>query len=596
MEYKIFRYTMDQAVADGLTVPIKYHPRIAKVLLDENKVKQIESYYEKCAEEGATKEDIEASKRAMSSMEIILGEDSRLERLAKDIYEHYTSSCENNPDRIQKAMVVCSNREIAFNLLKKFEQLYPTWFEKKKVPEGIEVTSEELKKIKPMPTIAIVASVGKIDREEMYNYLGGGKNDSRSEELDIIFKHDKSNFRVVIVVNMWITGFDVPTLTYLYNDKPLKKHLLIQTISRVNRKYPDKEYGLIIDYIGIRKNMREALKTYGGDTSIAPTKDDVYQAKGAFIEELEILKRLFSNYDLSPFISAEYNPIERYTLLASAAEYVFSSLEKLNIESSGKIRGVLFKTYFLKTVKRMKAAYDICQPSGELNEKDMALVRCFMAIAGFVRKMSGTSDIDADSMNRDVSKMIEEVLKYNEVESILENGEEEVGEIQELTSQDIITMPTKQALEILEKMKKSRESFRKLGLTFEEKAFYDILIAMRDKYNFDYGKDVVIEGVVINEKCKELSKKIKEEIDTKSSFADWLNNQNVRNELQLSIKICLAKNGYPPKYDNEVFNKVMEQVENFSEHSLRNNKILKEKKEVREVAEDKLKYSEDIVD
>ena len=587
---------MDQAVADGLTVPIKYHPRIAKVLLDENKVKQIESYYEKCAEEGATKEDIEASKRAMSSMEIILGEDSRLERLAKDIYEHYTSSCENNPDRIQKAMVVCSNREIAFNLLKKFEQLYPTWFEKKKVPEGIEVTSEELKKIKPMPTIAIVASVGKIDREEMYNYLGGGKNDSRSEELDIIFKHDKSNFRVVIVVNMWITGFDVPTLTYLYNDKPLKKHLLIQTISRVNRKYPDKEYGLIIDYIGIRKNMREALKTYGGDTSIAPTKDDVYQAKGAFIEELEILKRLFSNYDLSPFISAEYNPIERYTLLASAAEYVFSSLEKLNIESSGKIRGVLFKTYFLKTVKRMKAAYDICQPSGELNEKDMALVRCFMAIAGFVRKMSGTSDIDADSMNRDVSKMIEEVLKYNEVESILENGEEEVGEIQELTSQDIITMLTKQALEILEKMKKSRESFRKLGLTFEEKAFYDILIAMRDKYNFDYGKDVVIEGVVINEKCKELSKKIKEEIDTKSSFADWLNNQNVRNELQLSIKICLAKNGYPPKYDNEVFNKVMEQVENFSEHSLRNNKILKEKKEVREVAEDKLKYSEDIVD
>ena len=583
---------MDQAVADGLTVPIKYHPRIAKVLLDENKVKQIESYYEKCAEEGATKEDIEASKRAMSSMEIILGEDSRLERLAKDIYEHYTSSCENNPDRIQKAMVVCSNREIAFNLLKKFEQLYPTWFEKKKVPEGIEVTSEELKKIKPMPTIAIVASVGKIDREEMYNYLGGGKNDS----LDIIFKHDKSNFRVVIVVNMWITGFDVPTLTYLYNDKPLKKHLLIQTISRVNRKYPDKEYGLIIDYIGIRKNMREALKTYGGDTSIAPTKDDVYQAKGAFIEELEILKRLFSNYDLSPFISAEYNPIERYTLLASAAEYVFSSLEKLNIESSGKIRGVLFKTYFLKTVKRMKAAYDICQPSGELNEKDMALVRCFMAIAGFVRKMSGTSDIDADSMNRDVSKMIEEVLKYNEVESILENVEEEVGEIQELTSQDIITMPTKQALEILEKMKKSRESFRKLGLTFEEKAFYDILIAMRDKYNFDYGKDVVIEGVVINEKCKELSKKIKEEIDTKSSFADWLNNQNVRNELQLSIKICLAKNGYPPKYDNEVFNKVMEQVENFSEHSLRNNKILKEKKEVREVAEDKLKYSEDIVD
>ena len=102
--------------------------------------------------------------------------------------------------------------------------------------------------------------------------------------------------------------------------------------------------------------MREALKTYGGDTSIAPTKDDVYQAKGAFIEELEILKRLFSNYDLSPFISAEYNPIERYTLLASAAEYVFSSLEKLNIESSGKIRGVLFKNIFFEDSKKNESS------------------------------------------------------------------------------------------------------------------------------------------------------------------------------------------------------------------------------------------------
>ena len=196
---------------------------------------------------------------------------------------------------------------------------------------------------------------------------------------------------------------------------------------------------------------------------------------------------------------------------------------------------------------------------------------------------------------RSFKEMLEDTIaEYHERRKNL--SEEEVGEIQELTSQDSITMATKQALEILEKMKESRESFRKLGLTFEEKAFYDILIAMRDKYNFDYGEDIVIEGVIINEKCKELSKKIKEEIDTKSSFADWLNNQNVRNELQLSIKICLAKNGYPPKYNNEVFNKVMEQVENFSEHSLRDNKILKGKKVLREVAEDKLKYSEDIGD
>lgn len=120
---------------------------------------------------------------------------------------------------------------------------------------------------------------------------------------------------------------------------------------------------------------------------------------------------------------------------------------------------------------------------------------------------------------------------------------------------------------ILRQMKESRESFRKIGLTFEEKAFYDILIALRDQYNFEYGTDKEVDGVVINDKCKALAKKIKEKIDTTSSFADWLNNKNIRNQLKLDIKICLIKNGYPPQYSPEVFNKVMEQVENFEEYS-----------------------------
>lgn len=257
---EIDRYTMDQAVADGLTVPIKYHPRIAKVLLDQEKAKEIENYYKICADDGATAEDIEASKKAMSSMEIILREPSRLDRLAADIHDHYLLSCANDPDRVQKAMVVCSSRTIAFELLKKFQKKYPEWFVEKKTADGVPATDEELRKLKPMPFMAMVASVGSNDQPEMYNYLGGLKNHKRSEELDAAFKQDKSNFHIVIVVDMWITGFDVPSLTYMYNDKPLKKHLLIQTISRVNRKYPGKEYGLIVDYIGIRDNMREAMK------------------------------------------------------------------------------------------------------------------------------------------------------------------------------------------------------------------------------------------------------------------------------------------------------------------------------------------------
>ena len=168
---EIDRYTMDQAVADGITVSIKYHPRIAKVLLDQAKVKAIEDYYKKCAEDGATAEDIEASKKAMSSMEVILGEPSRLERLAVDIHDHYVSACANDPDRVQKAMIVCSSRTIAYELLKKFQYKYPEWFVDKKAADGVSVTDEELRELKPMPFMAMVASVGANDKPEMYNYL-----------------------------------------------------------------------------------------------------------------------------------------------------------------------------------------------------------------------------------------------------------------------------------------------------------------------------------------------------------------------------------------------------------------------------------------
>lgn len=423
----------------------------------------------------------------------------------------------------------------------------------------------------------------------------------------------------------------------MYNDKPLQKHLLIQTISRVNRKYPGKEYGLIIDYIGIRDNMRQAMKLYGGDSSVAPTADDVDQATSVFREELFILKDLFTGYDLAPFLDSDGDPVERYSLLAQAAEYVFVSTEELSTESkSGKsTKKVSFKTYFLKTVKRMRAAYDICQPSGELSEEESALAQCFMAVAGFVRKMSGTSEVDTDTMNRHVAKMVEEALKYNQVESILENGEqedifspeyfeklsdvkmpasklellvkmlrkqiseysktnqmaakkfqemleetikqyherrkhlttEEAGAAQEETSEEIIRSATEQALQILKEMHADRDSFRKVGLTFEEKAFYDILMALREQYNFEYGTDKVVDGVSVNDKCKSLAQKIKEIIEVKSSFADWLNNQIVRDQLKFDIKVCLIKNGYPPQYSPEVFRKVMEQVENFEENN-----------------------------
>ncbi|MBE6302285.1 MAG: DUF3387 domain-containing protein, partial [Parabacteroides distasonis] len=529
-----------------------------------------------------------------------------------------------------------ANRKIAYDLLLKFKAHYPEWFEERKTPEGVTVSAEELKELKDMPTIAMVASVGSNDEADMYNYLGGVKNDKRSEDLDAAFKQEYSNFRVVIVVDMWITGFDVECLTYMYNDKPLQKHSLIQTISRANRKYAGKEYGLIVDYIGIRDQMMEARKMYGGDNSVALTEDDIEQATFIFREYMEILKELFKGYNLAPFLNIETDPATRYTLLAKAAEYVFSSNESFNsVNKDGKkTKKVSFKTYFLQNVKRMRKAYDLCQPSGELSEEESALAQCFMAIAGMVYKMNGTDAPDTDTMNRRVAKMVEEALKYNNVESILEEGDEmdifgpefterledikmpaskletlikllrkqiteygrtnqvaskkfqemleatiqeyhnrrkflseqEAGATQEATAESIIKNATEQALNILKGMQADRESFRKLGLTFEEKAFYDILIHLRDKNNFVYGEDKNVDGIVVNEKCKSLACKIRDIIDAKSTFADWLNNQRVRDQLKQDIKICLVKNGYPPQYTPEVFREVMEQVENFKDN------------------------------
>lgn len=625
------RYTMQQAVDDEITVPLKYIPRIAKVTLDSEKVKEIDEYYKKCSDEGATDDDIEESKKAMSAMEIILGDDERLERLAQDIIEHYTNACNNKPDVVQKAMVVCSKRQIGFNLLTKFKKLKPEWFEEKKSPNDATLNEEELRKLTPMPTIAMVATRGKNDPKEMYDYLGDRE---RIKKLDNAFKNKHSNFRIVIVVDMWITGFDVPCLTYLYNDKPLQNQLLVQTISRVNRKYKGKEFGYIVDYIGIHDNMMKAMNKYGGD-NFGPSEDDVQQALEALIIELELIRKLFVGFDLTRFTDPNTKPLARLERLSDAANFVLTLTGQMHIISGkGKSKPVSPKTYFLAHIKRLKAAYDISQPSNVLTNEQLSLSQCFMAVASYIRKTSGEKH-DAESMNLAVEKMVAEALKCNSVVNILETDvEENIFSPEFIEQLDNIKLPatklevlikmlrksiveykgtnkvaaekyeemlnktleeyhnrkskltkaeatqaqteavdailsnaTQQALDILKQLGEDKESFRKMGLTFEEKAFYDILMHLRDKHNFEYGTDRKVGSLIVNDKCKALAQKIKEIIDSQSSFSNWLNNSNIRADLNQKIFFCLTKNGYPPQYNNDVYEQVMEQVENFKQHN-----------------------------
>ncbi|CAH6820702.1 Type I restriction-modification system, restriction subunit R [Vibrio chagasii] len=620
-------YTMQQSVEDDITVALKYIPRIANVTLDSQKVKEIDAYYKKCADESATEDDVATSKKAMSAMEVILGDEERLERLAKDITTHYTSACDNKADVVQKAMIVCSKRKIAYRLLQKFREQKPEWFEEKKSPDDSKLTTDELKKLSPMPTIAMVATRGPNDPTDMHSYLG---DKSRIKKLDDSFKMDQSNFRIVIVVDMWITGFDVPSLSYLYNDKPLQQQTLIQTISRVNRKYTGKEFGYVIDYIGIRENMMNAMRKFGGD-SFGPSEDDVQQALEALIIELKIIGDVFSDFDITPFTETKTTPLERLECLSSAADFIITLTEQLNLSNEkSKPKTVSVKTFFLAHVRRLRTAYDICQPSNVLTNDQLSLSQCFMAVASFIRKTSGEK-YDSESMNRAVEIMVAEALKCNSVVDILETdveenifspefveqldniklpatklevlikmlrksireykntnklaaekyeellnrtledyhsrraslSSEEATSTQKEAVESIIRNATQQALELMSKLGEDKDSFRKLGLTFEEKAFYDILIHLRDKHNFEFGEDKTVGGLIVNDKCKVLAKKIKELIDMQSSFTDWMNNSNVRADLNQKIFFCLHKNGYPPQYNDEVFDQVMEQVENF---------------------------------
>ena len=252
-------YTMTESVADEITVRIVYEGRAAKVLLNNRKLQEIEEYYNRCAEEGSNEHQIEESKKVMAQMNAIIGDPKRLKDLAEDFVKHYENRIAEGATIKGKAMFVCSSRPIAYELYKNVLALRPEWGEIKVCDEGAILTDKEKKEIKPMERLKMVMTRGKDDPEDMY-YLLGTKEDRK--EMDRQFKNEKSNFKIAIVVDMWLTGFDVPFLDTMYIDKPIQRHNLIQTISRVNRKFEGKNKGLIVDYIGIKKQMFGKINVY----------------------------------------------------------------------------------------------------------------------------------------------------------------------------------------------------------------------------------------------------------------------------------------------------------------------------------------------
>lgn len=590
-------YTMKESSDDGITVRIAYEPRLARVVLSDDQAKEIQKYYEKCAAEGSSSEQIEESQRAMSKMTAILGHPDRVHRLAGDIVAHYESLCSEKPEIVQKAMIVCADRPLAFRVLKEILAIRPEWGEAKKAEDESKLSEEELDKLMALPKINLVATQGQNDDKELFDTCG---TKEYRKKLDKQFKNNNSNFKIAIVVDMWITGFDVPSLAVMYIDKPLQRHTLIQTISRVNRVFDGKDKGLVVDYIGIKNDMMEAVKKYGGPQQ-SPV-DELNISLGIFRNHLALLDELLSDFNATKFHTG--TPLERLNCLNAAAEYVQMKKE--------------MQTRFMGLSRRLKSAYVICFPSGELTEKETATAQFYLAIRSIIYKQTQGNAPDAEVMNRVVEDMVKEAITCTGIENIVdEHKSVDLFSDDFLAELDTIKMPitkfnallkllrkaisaygrtnkvkaiefderlrkvveeynnrdklvftsevvadfvndlSDELIKILQDLQVDKTSFEKLGISYEEKAFYDILVKVRDDHGFPYEE----------EKCLMLAKKIKELVDDKAQFADWSTRDDIKNQLNMDLTVLLYKNGYPPEWDEEVFEKVMEQAENFKKYA-----------------------------
>lgn len=590
-------YTMKESSDDGITVRIAYEPRLARVILSDEQAKEIEKYYERCAQEGSTEEQIEESKRAMSKMNAILGHPDRIKKLAADIVSHYESLCAEKPEIVQKAMIVCADRKIAFRVLKAIEALRPNWTVKRKAENEDELTQEQLDKLEALPKINLVATQGQNDEKELYDLCGSKEY---RKMLDKQFKNTDSNFKIAIVVDMWITGFDVPSLAVMYIDKPLQKHTLIQTISRVNRVFDGKDKGLVVDYIGIKNDMLEAVKKYGSPQE-SPI-DELNISLSIFRNHLSLIDEVMSGFDARRFYTG--SPLERLNCLNDAAEFVQIKKDT--------------QTRFMGLSRRLKGAYSICFPSGELTDEETSKAQFYLAIRSIIYKQTKGDAPDAEIMNRVVEDMVREAItctgienivdehksvdlfsddflkeletvklpitKFNALLKLLKKAITAYGKTNKVkavefderlrqvvdayNSRDKLMFTSEvvanfvndlsdQLIKIMNDLNADKESFEKMGITYEEKSFFDILVKVRDDHGFPYA----------DEKCIVLAKKIKELVDDKSQYADWSTREDIKNQLNMDLTVLLYKNGYPPEWDEEVFEKVMEQTENFKRYS-----------------------------
>ena len=598
------RYTMTESVKDGITVNLVYEGRAAKVTLDKDKLEEIEAYYQQCEEEGANENQIEESKKAIAHLDVILGDPDRLKAVAEDFIQHYEKRVSEGATVCGKAMFVVSNRKIAYALYKQIKAIRPKWFEVCVNPDE-DLTEKEKKDILPMAKVNLVMTRAKDDPKELWDLLG---SDEYKKELDRQFKKPKSNFKIAIVVDMWLTGFDVPELDTMYLDKPVQQHTLIQTISRVNRVCKGKDKGLIVDYIGIKYSMNKALKQY------TDYKENDLEEIGKSViivrDMIEVLDAMFNTFNRKPFF--EGTPKEQLDCLNHAVEFVQSTKE--------------MEDRFMAVVKRMKEAYNLCSGGEDLTDKERDVIHFYLAVRAVLYKLTKHDAPDAEQMNKRVSRMIEEAIQSEGVEEVFtlkkdtpqltedifsEEYIERINRIPMVNTKikllqkllqsaidnyrrvnkikgvdfskrmtaivdmynarrkdkafanEVLDDVAEQLTQLLEELGKDKLSFEELKISFEEKAFFDILEALAKKYNF-YDDYIQKHG---EQHLIDLAKEIKVIVDDKAKYAAWSARADIKAELKVDIILKLAEYQYPPVTQDEVYKEVLEQAENFRKYS-----------------------------
>jgi type I restriction enzyme R subunit len=593
-------YTMTESVYDEITVRIVYEGRAAKVLLDSNQLDEVEKYYKECEDAGTNEYQIEKSKKTMASMSTILGDPDRIRAIAEDFVEHYEKRIEEGTTQKGKAMFVSSSREIAYQFYKKLIELRPEWDEVKVCEDGATLTEGDKKKVKPMERVKMIMTRNKDDEKALWNKLG---NKDHRKELDRQFKNEKSNFKIAIVVDMWLTGFDVPFLDTIYIDKPLQKHNLIQTISRVNRKFEGKESGLVVDYIGIKKQMNLALSQYTGGQD--QDLEDVAASVIIVKDHLSLLDGMIHQFDSEPYYNG--SALEQLLCLNASADFV--------------LRTKKFEKTFMDLTKRLKSAYDICVGSSDLGKTHKDKIHYYLAVRTIVFKITTGGAPDVEQMNARVRDLVKDALLSDGVEEIFKLGEDADSEIDifdddYLAKLEVIKQPNTK-LQLLQQMlskaigeftktnkvkgvdfskkmnmlvekynerdekdvlrsevindfsdeiinlyaelREEMASFSEMGIDFEEKAFYDILISLANKYDFTYPED----------KLLDLAKEVKKTIDDKAKYTDWNKRDDIKAELHFDLIILLDEWGYPPIDRDEIYKEIFEQAENFKKNDPR---------------------------